>query len=176
MRSVKFAAVPAALLLLSACGGGTSEEPAGEDAAATEETAATEAASEAPAATETPAADATASASPTPEPTSSATVAAAAPPVAPPATYNQCKVCHSVKKGENGLGPTLAGIYNSKAAAVPGFDFSPAMAASGLKWDEATLDKYIADPRGTVPGTKMAFAGIKDAAKRKELIAYLKTL
>ncbi len=50
------------------------------------------------------------------------------------------------------------------------------MKASGLKWDDATLDAYLADPQKIVPGTKMSFGGIKDAAKRKAVIEYLKTL
>ena len=56
------------------------------------------------------------------------------------------------------------------------FTYSEAMKGSGLTWDEATLDTYLTNPRGLVPGTKMAFAGIKDDAKRAEVIAYLKTL
>jgi cytochrome c2 len=50
------------------------------------------------------------------------------------------------------------------------------MLASGLKWDDATLDKYLENPMGMVPGTKMSFGGLKDEAKRKEVIEYLKTL
>jgi len=50
------------------------------------------------------------------------------------------------------------------------------MQGAGLKWDEQTLDQYLADPRGKVPGNKMLFPGVKNAAERKALIAYLKTL
>ena len=51
---------------------------------------------------------------------------------------------------------------------------SDALKNSGLKWDEATLDKWIENPRALVPGNRMSFPGLKDAAKRQEIIAYLK--
>ena len=93
-----------------------------------------------------------------------------------PASFAQCKACHSVEPGKNGIGPTLAGIWGDKAGVVPGFEFSEAMKNSGLTWNQANLDRYLTDPRGVVPGTKMAFGGVKDAAKRQEIINYLKTL
>lgn len=88
----------------------------------------------------------------------------------------QCAVCHSTTSGRNMLGPSLAGIANRKAGSVAGFAYSPAMKKSNLKWGKATLDRYLADPRKTVPGTKMVYAGQKDAAKRSALVAYLMTL
>jgi cytochrome c len=88
----------------------------------------------------------------------------------------QCKACHSVEPGKNGIGPSLAGIFGDRAAIVPGFEFSDAMKNSGLTWNQATLDRYLTDPRGVVPGTKMSFGGVKDAAKRQEIINYLKTI
>jgi len=104
---------------------------------------------------------------------------AAAPTTAPgqaPVAFAQCKACHSVEPGKQGIGPSLAGIYGTKAAEVEGFTFSPAMVASGLTWDDATLDAYLESPQKTVPGTKMSFFGLKDAAKRKDVIEYIKTL
>lgn len=95
---------------------------------------------------------------------------------AAPAAFLQCKSCHSVEKGKNLIGPSLAGIVGTKAGDVPGFTFSPALKASGLTWDDATLDKWLESPMKLVPGTRMTFAGMSDAAKRKEVIAYLKTL
>ena len=85
-----------------------------------------------------------------------------------------CSMCHSPNPGRNGVGPTLFGIVGSKSAAVPGYDFSPALRALGVTWDEATLDRWISGP--TVPGSNMLFAGIKDAPQRANLIAYLETL
>ena len=89
----------------------------------------------------------------------------------------QCIACHKLEKGApHGLGPTLWGVYGTKAGELEGFNFSPAMKASGLTWDDATLDKYLENPRGLIPGNRMAYAGQKDPAKRKEMIEVMKTL
>lgn len=95
---------------------------------------------------------------------------------AAPSSFAQCKTCHSVEKDNHGLGPSLFGMAGAKAGAVAGFSYSEAMKNSGLTWDDATLDAYIAGPAKKVPGTRMSFAGQSDAAKRAEVIAYLKTL
>ena len=93
-----------------------------------------------------------------------------------PAAFAQCVSCHSVEPGMNGVGPTLAGVFGKKAGSVAGFAYSEANKASGLTWDEATLDAYLTNPMKMVPGTKMTYAGMADAAKRKEVIDYLKKL
>lgn len=93
-----------------------------------------------------------------------------------PAAFLQCKTCHKVEPGAHGIGPSLAGVYGSKAGAAAGYSYSSAMKASGLNWDDASLGRYLESPMTTVPGTKMAYAGLKDPAKRAEMIAYLKTL
>ncbi len=91
-----------------------------------------------------------------------------------PAAWGQCAACHTVvKDAPHGLGPNLWGVAGTKAGDIKDYAFSPAMKASGLVWDEASLDKYLTNPRAAVPGTKMSFAGIADAAKRKELITWL---
>lgn len=103
---------------------------------------------------------------------------------APPAPPNgqalfkaQCAVCHSTTNpGKKLMGPTLAGVSGRKAAMVPGFAYSPAMKGAKLKWDKATLDRYLADPRRTVPGTKMVYGGVKDPAKRAAIVQYVLTL
>lgn len=105
-----------------------------------------------------------------------ATATTAAASDGSPAAFAQCKVCHSIEKDKHGVGPSLFGVYGTKAGEIPGFAFSSAMKASGLTWDDATLDEYLAAPMKKVPGTKMSFAGQPDAAKRKEVIEYLKTL
>jgi cytochrome c len=74
------------------------------------------------------------------------------------------------------MGPTMAGIVGRKAGSVNGYAYSPAMAKSGIVWNEAKLDAYMANPKGVVPGTKMAFGGVPQPEKRKAIIAYLKTL
>jgi len=171
----KFAPLLALAFALAACGGGAEEtdEPAAvETPAATDGAAPTDAAT--PTDTATPTPTDSPSATPTPTASASATAAPATAAVTEPAAFAVCKACHSVEPGKNGIGPSLAGIVGAKAAQVPGFEFSDAMKSSGLTFNQATLDRYLTDPRGMVPGTKMAFGGVADAAKRQAIIDYLK--
>jgi cytochrome c len=102
--------------------------------------------------------------------------AKAAPAPQKPVAFAQCAICHKVdKSGTNGIGPNLFGVYNEKAGTKAGFNFSPAMKKWGKKLDEATLDAFLESPQKSVPGTKMAYAGLRDAAKRKAIIDWLKT-
>lgn len=95
---------------------------------------------------------------------------------AAPAAFSKCVACHKVEAGKHGVGPSLAGVFGKKAGAAEGYKYSDAHKASGVTWDEATLAKYLADPKGTIPGNKMVFAGLKDANDVKAVIDYLKTL
>lgn len=104
-------------------------------------------------------------------PAASATTAGVKPPA-----FAQCAACHAVEKGKHGVGPSLAGVFGTKAGDVPGYDFSDAMKASGLIWDEKTLDTYLTNPMKVVPGTRMTYAGMTDPADRRAVIDYLKTL
>jgi cytochrome c len=89
---------------------------------------------------------------------------------------NACRTCHSWKKDDNRLGPTLHGVVGQKAGTVPGYAFSQAMKTSGITWDETTLDKFIAQPDSVVPNNNMKpFTGISDAGQRKQIIEFLKT-
>jgi len=108
--------------------------------------------------------------------TAPASVAAAVEANAAPSAFAICKSCHSVEQGKTVIGPSLFAIVGTKAGGVAGYSSSPAMKASGLTWDDATLDAYLAGPMKTVPGTRMTYAGQADPAKRAEIIAYLKTL
>jgi len=102
-----------------------------------------------------------------------ATPTTAQTPAAAPAAFNACKACHTVNKGgRNGIGPNLNGVVGRPAASVAGFNYSPAMKASKLRWDAKTLDEYLAGPTKKVPGTRMPIA-TPDAAKRAAIIAYL---
>lgn len=92
--------------------------------------------------------------------------------------YRQCRACHQVgANAKNAVGPVLNGIVGRKAGTVEGFNYSEAnktAGAKGLVWDEKNLLEYLVNPLQYMPGTKMAFAGIKDEGDRKDLIAYLK--
>jgi cytochrome c len=88
----------------------------------------------------------------------------------------QCNICHDVAQGKNRVGPSLFAVVGRKAGTESGFNYSDATKNSGLTWNQAELDKYLADPRGTVPGTKMTYAGVKNDEQRHDLIAYLATL
>ena len=89
--------------------------------------------------------------------------------------FMQCAECHSPADND-GVGPGLKGVVGRRAGGKSGFIYSPAMAKSALTWDAATLDAYLADPRGKVPGTTMNFPGVDDAKERADLVAYLRTL
>ncbi len=91
------------------------------------------------------------------------------------AVFVQCKTCHVAEKGVNRVGPSLWGVVGRKASTIPNYTYSAANKKSGLGWDAPTLYKYLEAPQKVVPGTKMAFGGIKDPQKRADVIAYLKT-
>ncbi len=90
---------------------------------------------------------------------------------------NACRTCHSFKPDDNRLGPTLHGIVGRKAGSVEGFQFSPAMKNSGITWDTANLDQFIANPEAVVNGNAMKpYGGIADAGERKKIVDFLTTL
>ena len=94
--------------------------------------------------------------------------------IVPPASWGRCAVCHAAEKGApDKLGPNLYGVYGHKMG-QGSYAFSDALKASGLTLDDATLDKWLENPRALVPGNRMSFPGLKDPAKRAEIIAYLK--
>lgn len=87
----------------------------------------------------------------------------------------RCAVCHAVAEGQNKVGPSLHGVVGRPAGQVARFNYSPAMKGSGKTWDEASLDAYLQDPKGYVPGNRMILAGIQNEAERQNIIAYLET-
>ena len=92
--------------------------------------------------------------------------------------FIKCKACHENEQGVNKIGPTLKGVVGRKGASVEGYAYSDgakAKSAEGLVWDEATLAAYLPDPKAYVPGTKMAFAGLKNPQEVADVIAYLKS-
>jgi PQQ-dependent dehydrogenase (methanol/ethanol family) len=109
------------------------------------------------------------SASPAPL-TSAVTVASA------PKEFAACAACHQGGGTQNGVGPSLKGIYGRTSAKQLGFSYSPAFSKTSITWTHQNLDEFIADPRKKVPGTSMSFAGIKDQRQRQVIISYLKSL
>lgn len=97
-------------------------------------------------------------------------------PAAGEKIYKKCKVCHYVDKKKNRVGPNLVGLFGRAAGTdeTYGKKYSKAMKESDVVWDEATLDQYLADPKGYIPKNKMSFKGLKKEEDRANVIAYLK--
>lgn len=89
--------------------------------------------------------------------------------------FIQCRACHTVEPGQNRVGPTLHGVVGRAAGAVPGYNYSPANRNSALVWTEEQLFAYLEAPQKVMPGTKMAYGGLRNPQARADLIAYLKT-
>lgn len=89
-------------------------------------------------------------------------------------SFNKCLACHAIGEGaKNKVGPELNGLNGRKSGSAPGYSYSDANKNSGITWDEATFKEYIKDPKAKVPGTKMAFAGIKKESEVNDLWAFI---
>lgn len=92
--------------------------------------------------------------------------------------FKKCRACHDVgPEAKNKVGPILNGIIGRAAGTIEGYNYSDAnkqAGAKGLVWTEEVMFKYLENPLSFMPGTKMAFAGVKDEQDRKDVIAYLK--
>jgi cytochrome c len=90
-------------------------------------------------------------------------------------SFAKCRACHQVgETAKNGVGPNLNGLIGRHSGSVEGYNYSEANKKSGITWDEATFAEYIKDPKAKIPGTKMAFAGIKNEQEIKDLTVFLK--
>lgn len=87
---------------------------------------------------------------------------------------SRCVACHTFKKGEpNGVGPNQYGLVGRKLAIEAGFAYSDALKAKGGEWDFQHLSEFLASPQKSIPGTRMAYAGLKKPEERAALIAYI---
>lgn len=174
IRSVLGAAALGVMMMTAACGpSNTKTETASTEAPATTEAAA-------PAADATPAPEAAApaaDAAATPAATSIALSIEGHPtgdPVAGQKVFLQCMACHVIEQGQNRVGPSLYGVIGRKSGSVPNFRYSDANKNSGITWTEQELFTYLENPQKTVPGTIMAFPGLKKPEDRANVIAYIK--
>ncbi len=94
--------------------------------------------------------------------------------------FRKCSACHKVEQGAgSGVGPNLYGIVGAAKAAVDGFAYSSALkeAASSIgPWTYDSLNKFLTKPKDYIPGTKMAFAGLRKETDRADMLAYLKSI
>jgi cytochrome c len=97
---------------------------------------------------------------------------AAGDPAAGEAVYSRCVGCHALEYHRTG--PMHCRLFERRAGSARGYEYSGAMKRSKIVWNEKTLDRFLADPLGTVPGTTMTYAGVPQAKERADLIAWLK--
>lgn len=83
-----------------------------------------------------------------------------------------CGPCHSINLGHR-IGPSLVGIDGRVSGTAPGFDYSVAMKKAAIRWDAATLERFLAAPGAVAPGTKMAYPGLNDEARRRAIVGYI---
>ena len=89
-------------------------------------------------------------------------------------SFNKCLACHAIGEGaKNKIGPELNGLDGRKSGTAPGYNYSDANKNSGITWNKETFLEYIKDPKAKIPGTKMAFAGIKNEKEANDLWAYI---
>jgi cytochrome c len=104
----------------------------------------------------------------------SASAARAQDVAAGEASFKKCLACHSIGEGaKNKVGPVLNGLDGRHSGSVEGYSYSDANKNSGITWTKDQFLEYIKDPKAKIPGTKMAFAGIKNEKEANDLWAYI---
>jgi cytochrome c len=89
-------------------------------------------------------------------------------------SFNKCLACHAIGEGaKNKVGPELNGLDGRHSGTAPDYNYSDANKNSGITWNKDTFLEYIKDPKAKIPGTKMAFAGIKNETEANNLWAYV---
>ena len=87
---------------------------------------------------------------------------------------NACRTCHIMREGDNRLGPNLNKVVGRKAGSISGYNYSSAMKETDFVWDEAKLDRFIANPDEVVPGHNMKpYGGLASKDERAKIIAFL---
>jgi len=87
--------------------------------------------------------------------------------------FRKCQACHSLEAGKNLIGPSLADIAGKPAGQVSGYNYSPALKASGVTWNAENLNAFLQAPQKFIPKNKMAFPGIATDSERTNIVAFL---
>ena len=89
---------------------------------------------------------------------------------------NACRTCHTVREGDNRLGPSLSRVIGRKAGSLPNYNYSESMKKADIVWDKQNLDRFIANPDAVVSGNNMKpYGGIASADERAKIVAFLGT-
>jgi cytochrome c len=89
---------------------------------------------------------------------------------------NACRTCHTMREGDNRVGPHLHNIIGRKAGSLPNYRFSEAMQSADFVWDEDKLGRFIENPDALVPGNGMTpYTGVRSAEDKAKIIAFLKS-
>ena len=89
---------------------------------------------------------------------------------------NACRTCHTVREGDNRLGPNLSRVIGRKAGSLPNYNYSESMKKADIVWDKQNLDRFIANPDAVVSGNNMKpYGGIASAEERAKIVAFLES-